>query len=102
MPVTLTLPPGARADALADALSGLGPGVALRRAALHARDARPVVMALQAPGRGAYLFHDLCAKDAADMAATIRAYLAAPDGWIVDARPCGRLRFCLKLRIPAG
>mgnify|MGYP002621633415 CR=1 FL=1 len=63
---------------------------------------RPVLMALQAPGRGAYLFHDLSPADAGDVAATIRAYLAAPDGWIMDARPCGRLRHCLKLRIPAG
>ncbi|MDK8873640.1 DUF1636 family protein [Paracoccus sp. SSJ] len=100
MPVTLTLPPGPDADALAGVLRRLGPDIALRRAALRARDARPVLMALQAPGRGAYLFHDLHPGDAADIAATIRAYLAAPDGWIMDARPCGRLRFCLKLRIP--
>ncbi len=102
MPVTLTLPPGADADALAEALRTLGPDIALRRAALRARDARPALMALQAPGRGAYLFHDLRPADAGDIAATIRAYLAAPDGWIMDARPCGRLRHCLKLRIPAG
>ena len=102
MPVTLTLPPGSDADALAEALRTLGPDIALRRAALRARDARPVLMALQAPGRGAYLFHDLSPADAGDVAATIRAYLAAPDGWIMDARPCGRLRHCLKLRIPAG
>ncbi|QFG36824.1 uncharacterized protein DUF1636 [Paracoccus pantotrophus] len=106
MPVTLTLPPGPEADALADALADtlrrLGPDIALRRAALHARDARPVLMALQAPGRGAYLFHGLRPADAGDIAATIRAYLAAADGWITDARPCGQLRLCLKLRIPAG
>jgi len=110
MPVTLTLPPGRDADALAEMLGQVpadaprapGPGIVLRRAALRARDARPVLMALQAPGRGAYLFHDLNPGDAADVAATIRAYLAAPDGWIGDARPCGRLRLCLKLRIPAG
>ncbi|MCJ1898770.1 DUF1636 domain-containing protein [Paracoccus versutus] len=102
MPVTVTLPPGADADALAEALRTLGPDIALRRAALRARDARPALMALQAPGRGAYLFHDLRPADAGDIAATIRAYLAAPDGWIMDARPCGRLRHCLKRRTPAG
>ncbi|WJS85171.1 hypothetical protein [Paracoccus sp. TOH] len=102
MPVTLTLPPGRAADALAEALRALGPHIALRRAALRARDARPLLMALQAPGRGAYLFHGLRPEDVSDIAATIRAYLAAPNGWIGDARPCGRLRFCLKLRIPAG
>jgi predicted metal-binding protein len=29
------------------------------------------------------------------------AYLAAKDGWIEDARPLGRLRHCLRARIPA-
>ncbi|WP_010393446.1 DUF1636 family protein [Paracoccus sp. TRP] len=102
MPVTLTLPPGVKADALALALGTLDPTVTLRRTALQARNARPVLMAVQSPGRGSYLFHDLRPEDAGDVAATIRAYLAAPDGWISDARPCGRLRYCLKLRIPAG
>lgn len=100
MRVTLTLPPGSEADALAEAL--VPTGATLRRADLRAAGARPVLMAMQAPGRASYLFHGLGPGDAADVAATLRAYLQAPDGWIADARPCGRLRLCLRLRVPAG
>ncbi|WP_246098718.1 DUF1636 family protein [Paracoccus laeviglucosivorans] len=96
----MTLPHGANGDALAQALVHLP--VTLRRAELQADGARPVLLAMQAAGRASYLFHDLTPADAADIAATVAAYLDAPDGWIVDARPCGRLRLCLKTRIPSG
>lgn len=104
MQVRLTLPPDARADALAnaltDALAGLP--VQLCRAELQAAGAKPVLMAMQAEGRASYLFHGLAVTDVGDIAATLRAYLDAPGGWITDARTCGRLRLCLKTRIPAG
>lgn len=59
-------------------------------------------MWLQAPGGASYVFEGIdLARDRADVLATLRAYLAAPGGWIEDARPCGRLRFCLKVRLPA-
>lgn len=62
----------------------------------------PLAMALQGDGRATCLFAgvDLPA-DTADVLATIRAYAKAPAGWIEDARPCGRLRHCLKGRVRA-
>lgn len=64
--------------------------------------ARPVSLALQSRGRATCFFAgvDPC-TDATDIVATVRAYLAAPAGWIEDARPCGRLRHCLVGRVPA-
>ncbi|SPJ23008.1 DUF1636 family protein [Palleronia abyssalis] len=62
---------------------------------------KPTALSLQGNG-ASYLFGGIDpAADAADIAATVRAYMAAPDGVIVDARPCGRLRHCLIGRIPA-
>ena len=56
---------------------------------------------LQQSGGAAYVFRGLdLAADSKDILATVRAYLAAPRGWIEDARPCGRLRFCLAARVP--
>ncbi|MDD9727731.1 DUF1636 family protein [Roseovarius sp. SK2] len=64
--------------------------------------ASPVSMAMQGPGRAIYFFNGVDpAADAEDIVATLHAYLAAPDGWIEDAQPCGRLRFCLVGRVPA-
>jgi len=62
----------------------------------------PVSIALRGEGRAAYVFSgvDLDA-DRADILATCRLYLESPKGWIEDARPCGRLRHCLRARIPA-
>lgn len=99
--VTLTLPEDAQADPLADAiLQADDPRIRLQRGAVEARDARPVLMSMQSAGRGAYLFHNLGPGDLPDLLATVSAYLAAPDGWISDARPCGRLRLCLLFRVP--
>ena len=64
--------------------------------------ALPVSLGLAAPGRAHYLFAGLTPDDADDVVATLRCWLEAPRGWIVDARPCGRLRHCLRARIPAG
>lgn len=62
----------------------------------------PVAMALQSVGGAGYVFSGLdTGADSADIVATCRAYLDSPDGWIEDARPCGRLRFCLAARLPA-
>lgn len=61
----------------------------------------PVSLALRAPGKMAYLFSGVEAGDAVDIAALARLYAEAPDGVIEDARPAGRLRFCLKGRVPA-
>lgn len=61
----------------------------------------PVALSLQAQGRATYLFSGVDPNtDQDDIVATAQAYLSAPQGWIVDARACGRLRFCLVGRVP--
>ncbi len=62
----------------------------------------PVALGLQAIGRAGYVFAGLDpGPDADDIARTCQTYLDAPDGWIEDARGCGRLRDCLRARLPA-
>lgn len=64
--------------------------------------ARPVSLAVQSRGRATCFFAGVDPhSDAADIVATVGAYVAAPAGWITDARPCGRLRHCLVGRVPA-
>ncbi|MDN3721950.1 DUF1636 family protein [Roseibium salinum] len=63
---------------------------------------QPISLALQGEGRATYLFAGLSIPDdIEDIVATGRTYLDAENGWIEDARPCGRLRFCLRARVPA-
>lgn len=61
----------------------------------------PVSLALRAPGKVAYLFSRVEPGDVADIAALARLFVEAADGVIEDARPAGRLRFCLTGRVPA-
>ena len=64
--------------------------------------AEPVSLALQSTGRATYFFAGLNpAADQEDIVATVSAYLKSPGGWIEDATACGRLRHCLKGRVPA-
>ena len=61
----------------------------------------PARLWLQSKGGAAYVFEGIdLAADRNDILATLHAYLAHPGGWIEDARPCGRLRFCLTARVP--
>ena len=62
----------------------------------------PSGIAFQGKGKASYVFAgtDL-ASDLEDVLAFCQAYLAASEGWIEDARPLGRLRHCLRARIPA-
>lgn len=61
----------------------------------------PLALCLHGPERAGYVFAGLDAQaDADDILATCRVWLAAERGWIEDARPCGRLRFCLTARVP--
>ena len=94
-----------------------GPGFAARlRSELAGRDAsfevqshdclsncaRPLSPAFTAPGKATYLFGDVDPGiDLNDTLAFAALYAATPDGWIEDARPAGRLRFCLIGRVPA-
>lgn len=61
-----------------------------------------VTLAIQSDTKATYVFAGVSLNsDIDDIVSTCRAYLAADGGWIDDARPCGRLRHCLKCRIPA-
>lgn len=85
-------------EALADALRVEGWEVAMHPCLSVCDD--PVAIAAQSTGGATYVFAGLTAADAGDVAAFAAAYDAAPAGWIEDARPLGRLRFCLKSRVP--
>ena len=63
--------------------------------------AEPVSVAAQADGKATYVFAGVQDTDAADVLAFAKLYDDSADGWINDARPLGRLRFCLKTRVPA-
>lgn len=62
----------------------------------------PISLGLQGAGRASYVFSGVNPQqDAADIVRTCQTYLDSPAGWIEDARPCGRLRDCLRARLPA-
>lgn len=62
---------------------------------------RPVALALRGPGKDVYLFAGVDPEtDLDDALALARLYRDAPGGTIADARPAGRLRFCLLGRVP--
>lgn len=64
--------------------------------------ARPLSMAVTAPGKTTYLFGDIDpGRDLDDTLDFCGLFAASEDGWIEDARPAGRLRFCLIGRVPA-
>lgn len=84
------------------AVSGAGLDVEVRGQACLNCCAQPQSLALQGPGRATYVFHGVApGKDVGDILGTLRAYLAARDGWIEDATACGRLRLCLRARVAA-
>lgn len=61
-----------------------------------------VTLAIQGDAKATYVFAGVSlTTDINDIVATCQAYLIANRGWIEDARPCGRLRHCLRSRIPA-
>jgi len=64
--------------------------------------AEPVSLALQSQGRATYFFAGIDpVADRADIVATVAAYRKSSGGWVDDAAACGRLRHCLKGRVPA-
>ena len=61
----------------------------------------PLSFALQGAEKATYLFSGVNPKtDTKDMIGLLRLYLDAPDGWITEAAEAGRLRFCMKGRVP--
>ncbi len=62
----------------------------------------PITVALQGEGMASYVFSGLSgAEDVPDLVETCRLYAESPQGWIEDARRCGRLRHLLRARLPA-
>lgn len=62
----------------------------------------PTSLTLQSEKRALYIFKNIDLKrDQADIIATCRSYLDSDNGWIEDARECGRLRHLLHAKIPA-
>jgi len=65
--------------------------------------AEPTALSFRANGKWAYLFSNVDPTQyGADVLAFARLYLDSADGEITDARACGRLRHCLRGRIPAA
>lgn len=88
------------AGALAAALKGLEGWDVVMHPCLSVCD-EPVAMAVQGDGAATYVFAGVTDADADDVRAFVRLFEDAEKGWIADARPAGRLRFCLKTRVPA-
>jgi len=76
-------------------------GFTLRRVECMSLCGEPTAVAFRAPGKATYLFAGLHAGDCDDIHGFAALYSAAPGGWIEDARAAGRLRLCLKGRVPA-
>ena len=100
---------GAQADTLPAQLrdsiraAGLGRGFDVATSQDLCAGRAPVTMVLQGPDRASYVFDGVKLADGLDdIIATCRCYLAAPKGWITDARPCGQLRYRLRARVPAA
>ena len=91
---------GCGGSALADTLEDQLDGANVRRTPCMNVCDDPVTVAFKADGKATYLFAGLTAEDASDVQAFVTLYNDKPDGWIEDARPIGRMRLCLKGRIP--
>jgi predicted metal-binding protein len=96
--------PQADRRAVSDALARAGLAQQVQVAMVDCMGAceNPGALGLQGAGLAVYVFAGVrMVDDAADIALTCKAWLAAPQGWIGDARSCGRLRDCLRARLPA-
>ena len=96
--------PDADQNAVTDALAreGLAGRVRIEMVECMGACEVPGALGFQGAGRAAYVFAGVrMVDDAQDIARTCRAWLDAPDGWIEDAHACGRLRDCLRARLPA-
>ena len=90
------------ASALRDGLAAKGLQYEVRDFDCMSNCGDPLSVAFQAEGKATYLFGGVKpGVDLADTLAFAQMYAAAPDGWIEDARPAGRLRMCLIGRVPA-
>jgi predicted metal-binding protein len=90
---------GCGGAALADAFDA-ALDIAVRRTPCMNVCDDPVTVAFKADGKATYLFAGITPDDVADAQAFVQLYKDSPDGWIEDARQIGRMRLCLKGRIP--
>lgn len=91
-----------KAIKMALAQAGLGDQVKVDMVDCMGACEKPVTLGLQGAGRASYVFAGVRPQqDADDIVRTCAAYLAAQAGLIKDAHPCGRLRDCLRARLPA-
>lgn len=88
-------------DDVRKALGDLNSDVAVTASPCLGSCDQPSVLALQTRGHAGYIFAGVTQNDAADIAATCALVLQSDQGWIEDARPCGRLRHLLVARMPA-
>ncbi|WP_135504291.1 DUF1636 family protein [Roseovarius aestuariivivens] len=87
---------------LRDGIAARGLDVTVQEHDCLSNCARPLSLAFSAPGKATYLFADIDPKiDLEDTLAFAALFAASENGWIEDARPAGRLRFCLLGRVPA-
>ena len=90
------------ARALRAEIAARGMAFEVQEHACMSNCAKPLSVAFSAPGKATYLFGGVKAEsDLADTLGFAQIYAECPDGWIADARPAGRLRFCLVGRVPA-
>ena len=81
---------------------GLNDRITLRSGACMGACEDPVSIGLHGAGLATYVFSGVKPdSDLEDILASVALYLDSPRGWIEDARPCGRLRFCLRARLQA-
>lgn len=83
------------------AKADLAEGVSLTESPCLGPCDRPTALALQTLDHAGYVFAGITLDDAADIAATCALVLKSDQGWIEDARPCGRLRHLLVARMPS-
>ena len=97
-----TLPDDAACINLQTALKTAGFEVRIVSAPCLGVCSAPTCLTLESEKRASYIFKDIDLKrDQADIIATCRLYLDSDNGWIEDARECGRLRHLLHAKIPA-
>ena len=87
-------------DGVLEALRAGLPGVAVEAVDCMSGCKRPQTVAFRAPGKVAYLFGDISARDLPELRVFIDCYADSADGTIPDARVLGDLRGKAIARIP--
>lgn len=81
--------------------AGLSETITVERGPCMGSCETPITIALQGHERTSYVFSGVQPdQDMDDIIKTCQLYADSPSGQILDARPCGRLRHCLRAQIP--